>query len=329
VFQVLAYGLPGLTQPLLMLAEIKFFFLWTFIYLVFVKQRGYGALAVVIVLESMVGFLGYFAEFKDVFFLILIAYLTARPFFKKRDIVNLVSVGLVLILLSLFWTSIKQDYREFLNQGTGQQIVAIEIPDRFNWVASAAARADAGTFAQSVAEFAERVAYVDFFAYTILRVPALLPHAEGELWGGAIQHIFMPRLLFPDKPELESDSELTMKYTGLYLASEKEGTSISIGYMGESYVDYGFPKMLWPVLALGLLWGLMYRVLLRISPWPLMNCAACVYVLIHVNQFEIHNVKLLGGTVMTFLVAILWMKLVVPFVRPLLLSSSQKRESVA
>ena len=69
--------------------------------------------------------------------------------------------------------------------------------------------------------------------------------------------------------------------------------------------------------------------LLQISRWPLMNCAACVYVLIHVNMFENPSVKLLGGTVMTFLVVVLWMKLVVPFVRPLLVSSSQQRESVA
>ncbi len=68
----------------------------------------------------------------------------------------------------------------------------------------------------------------------------------------------MPRFLFPDKPVLD-DSERTRTYTGMNVAGMEQGTSIGIGYIGESYVDFGPVKMFAPIFLLGLLYGLIYR----------------------------------------------------------------------
>jgi uncharacterized iron-regulated membrane protein len=47
-----------------------------------------------------------------------------------------------------------------------------------------------------------------------------------------------PRALFPDKPPVPDDSAVTEYYTGIYILGES--TSISIGYVGELYIDFGF-----------------------------------------------------------------------------------------
>ena len=127
--------------------------------------------------------------------------------------------------------------------------------------------ADAGELARGADALVSRVAYVEMLSHVLRRVPDSMPHTEGLLWRDALAHVAMPRILFPDKPRLLSDSELTMRYTGLLLASDAGGTSISMGYVTESYIDFGVPGMFLPVLIVGFVWGAMYRFMMsRDSP---------------------------------------------------------------
>jgi hypothetical protein len=84
--------------------------------------------------------------------------------------------------------------------------------------------------------------------------------------GAALAHVFMPRVLFPDKPGLPSDSDMVRHYAGVWVAGAEQGTSIAFGYVAESYVDFGLPFMFLPMIVWGVFVGLAYRamhVLLR------------------------------------------------------------------
>jgi len=176
-------------------------------------------------------------------------------------------------------------------------------------------------------DMADRISYVDFFGRAIVMVPSRIPHEDGELWGGALRHIFMPRLFFPDKPPLRNDSEITNYYTGLMFSGEAEGTSISIGYVAESYIDFGGFWMFAPVLALGYLWGSMYRYFLTRPRSPLIiGYGLSVAVLLSAILFETTNVKLLGGVVTSFLVAFVVQKY---FARKLARKLMYKRRSLS
>jgi hypothetical protein len=148
----------------------------------------------------------------------------------------------------------------------------------------------------------ERIAYVDFFALTLDYVPQYAPHEEGELWKRAFVHVFTPRVFFPNKPDLIPDSEITMQYTGLILAGEDEGSSFSIGYMGESYVDFGAFWMFVPVFLLGMLWGLMYYYFVTRARFAIVGFAFATASLLMAYQFEMTGIKLFGGLTMIFIV---------------------------
>jgi hypothetical protein len=105
----------------------------------------------------------------------------------------------------------------------------------------------------------DRLWTVYYPALAVARVPSTLPHSDGEILGAALRHIFMPRLLFPEKPVLESDSEMVRKYAGVWVAGADLGTSIAFGYVAESYVDFGVPLMFVPVLIWGIVVGASYR----------------------------------------------------------------------
>ncbi len=166
----------------------------------------------------------------------------------------------------------------------------------------------------------ERISYVDYFASTIEYVPSVLPHENGELWKTAMLHVLQPRLLFPSKPSLPSDSDVTARYTGLYVAGE--GTSISIGYMGESYIDFGRVGMFAPILLIGVLWGLLYAYFLRKPRYVLLGYAFATALLVNAYQLEIASIKLLGSILAKFIVLAVLFHYLEPYIERWLLGGA-------
>lgn len=318
LLKAIVFAIPQLTQILLPLLNIRWVFFLLLLTSVLLKRKGYQLIFIAVAFEVIIGFTGYFSQFKTVFYYLLVGYFAIRPRFGKREaILGSVMLSLVL-LLSLFWTSVKVDYRVFLNQGTGQQTVDRTVEERFAWLGSAVFDDSKSSIGDSAEKLATRIAYTDFFGYTIMWVPSRVDYQYGAVWGAALRHIFQPRLLFPDKPRLPSDSEQTMQFTGQLLASGEQGTSISIGYMGESYIDFGFPGMLVPIFLVGLMYGLIYRYFISRESGNGIASALVVVCLMGVIQLEMHSVKLLGSVVMTFIVYALSLKFIVPLFLPFL-----------
>jgi len=153
-----------------------------------------------------------------------------------------------------------------------------------------------------------RISYVNFFALTIENVPSRIPYENGALWKASVTHMLMPRLFFPDKPMLD-DSERTRTYTGMNVAGIEQDTSIGIGYVGESYIDYGPIWMFAPIFLLGVLYGVINRFFITATRYKLLGSALAVSVLVF-NAYEIEtsNTKLLGGVITALLDAILFYK---------------------
>ncbi len=318
VIHAVAWSVSGLTQSLLAIADLRWFFFFLFAYGALTRRRRYDLLAFAVALEIVFGFTGFFSAFKEIFFALLIAYLTARPKFGVRNAATVAGFVGAVMALGVLWMTVRGDYRTYVSQGERSQVVRTEFFERADHMLSMLLDIDRPALAGGLELLAERMAYVDFFAMVALNVPSRIPYEEGALWRAAIEHVLKPRLFFPEKPILLSDSELTMKYTGLGLASGAEGTSISLGYFAESYIDFGPWGMMVPIFLVGLAWGLMYRTFLSLSTAVIYRFAAAVAVLMGANQFEIYSVKLVGGVLTTFLVFAAWIRWGLPIVDPLL-----------
>jgi hypothetical protein len=169
-------------------------------------------------------------------------------------------------------------------------------------------------FEKGLEETLSRVAYTDFFGSAIKYVPETIEHTGGKLWGEAILHPLMPRILFRNKPAI-NDSDRTNTYTGVRVAGEKEGTSISIGYVGESYIDFGRFGMFIAIFLWGLFIGLCYWIIRTRAPTPLLGTAlASSLLLTTVLYLENSNIKMSGSLVASTLVT--WVLMTV-FARPL------------
>lgn len=307
-----AWVIGGLQQPLSAAGALRWAMVFLIAYTVLTQRRNYLMLNLVVAFELFTGLLGFFSGFRSIFFVLLVALPAAGHFFRGWRLAQTFSLFTIVLSLMLVWSAVKEEYREFLNQGTGQQVVLVSVPDRIQKLAELVGTLNSNAAERALEALILRVSYVNYFALTLQHVPGSVPHEAGALWLGAVKHVLMPRFFFPDKPVI-NDSERTAYYSGAPVAGAEQGTSISIGYLGESYVDFGRVGMFVPVFALGLFYGLIYRFFIHRYRFKLMGFSFATAILIlGACNLETSNIKLIGGNLMGLIVVGLFAKFVAP-----------------
>jgi hypothetical protein len=257
----------------------------------------------VVILELILGLGGFFSGFKYILFLAIIV-LAGNQASTRRLVVQPAAIAVMILGLGLvtLWQAVKVDYREFLNRGTSSQEVLVPPSERFAFLIDRVSQVTLADLQAGFASGFKRVGYLEYFSAAMKQVPDRIPYQEGRLWGEAIEHIFMPRIFFPDKPVID-DSARTNEFTGVQVAGVDQGTSISIGYVGESYIDFGPILMFAPIFLLGLFLGWVYRWLSTRTPYRLLGLAAATNIILSGGiTFESSNIKLFGGAVMSLIV---------------------------
>lgn len=252
----------GLRQVFLSLANIKWvaFMLLTFATFA-IPNRPKLPWLIVFGFQFALSIGGFFSNFKDVFFYALIGLIASNVRFRFRVVLPIALLASVLLFLGLVWSAIKGEYRNFVNRGSGQQVVLVSYFERISEIGSLVSNLRAQDLPIAADQMMKRLMYFQFFGVVLDRVPNALPYTEGQIWGDAVLRPFMPRLLFPKKSAV-NDSDLTNQYTGLRLATASQGTSISMGYMTEAFIDFGPIFMFLPIAGFGLFLGIFYRWLL-------------------------------------------------------------------
>lgn len=218
----------------------------------------------IISIEILLSFSGFWAAFKDYIIVAIAAFLLISPRFSIRSYLLLSGILVFAFFLSVVWTYSKGEYRKYLTGGERSQVIVQQ--DQFNnlrkFIEIVQNDFSADNFKTSfyagMDNLIHRISYVEFLALTMKHVPAQRPHENGKLLKNAFEHVFKPRFLFPDKKPI-FDSELTSAYTGVQFSGAEQGTSFSLGTVSESYVDFGKFFMFIPVLFFGCWIGWLYR----------------------------------------------------------------------
>ncbi len=251
-------------QMLISLVYFKWVFLTFLIIHTLIIPSNAKYVIILIVIEILLSFSGFWAAFKDYIFVAVGAYLMLSPKISWRNGFVLFIVGILAYFLSVVWSASKMEYRRYLTGGERSQAVieTDQIKNISKLLEIVSNDFSSENFAESFERGSDalvfRVSYVEFFALALNQVPTYLPHENGNLLKGAFEHIFKPRIFFPNKKVI-NDSELTSKYTGVTFASADAGVSFSLGCVPESYVDFGKYYMFVPVFFFGFWLGWMYK----------------------------------------------------------------------
>jgi hypothetical protein len=307
---------PGLGQPLLALASLKWAFFFMLTYASFLRpfsQRSYWI--GVFIFEFLFGF-GFFSDFKNVLFISFLGVMAAGVRFSLPKIMMATVLSMLTLVVAIYWTAVKQDFRGYISGGGMAQIETVSYSEQLSKLGSLIAAQNGRTLELAFDDLLSRLSYIDFFAAVLDTVPSTIAHTNGEIWIDAVERPFMPRILFPNKTIVD-DSQRTFDYTGIYIIGAGTATSVSIGYIGESYIDFGPTGMMGVLFLYGWLLGRIYRWLaIRDISRGLLGMSMATAVLISASFLESSITKVFGGIIAGVLVVWLMNRLVIPAYLP-------------
>lgn len=291
---------------------------WAIVYAIFVQGWSMPQARLIVLgvlsVEVAFGFLSFFSSFKTPLFLFAIALVSTgyRPTLRQYFVLSLVFVAT--LYFGVVWSSIKREYRNQLNGGRGAatQEVVLSTEERMDAFLGLVGSLDSRTLDNGATQLISRIAYVDYFAYVLGYVPRVVPHEDGRIWLNAFTHVLLPRALFPDKAELESDTVIAERYTGLDLGARDSATSITIGLPAETYVDLGPSLMFIVPLLLGLMYGIGYRHFMLKQDAGFIGQGVAVAMLVGFTSVGAAATKVLGGYVTVLVVGLLLWKFAWP-----------------
>ena len=326
-FGALAFFFSGLTQLLVSLVKIRWLLFLLLGFQCFLKNEKKNIFFAFVLLEFLVGFISFFSDFKTVIYFLVILLLSFVEKLNFKQVFYVIIIGFLLGTFGLYWTNIKGDYRSYLNGGTINQVVNVEKSDALGKLYDLSRNVDNSKLDASAIQMLDRIQYTYHFAKTIDRIPSVLPFENGANWLRSLEFTTTPRFLNPGKPNYDATTK-TKFYTGLsYLGSDR-GVSFSLGYFADCYIDFGIYGMMFMLMAVGILYGLMYNYFLKNSSKNLVfNYAVVGAFFMEFNALELDSTYLLGRLFSSFITFFLLIKFFFPWLIRYLSKAPKKERS--
>ena len=94
------------------------------------KRERYVYLWTAVLLEVLAGFTGFFSSYKQVFFVLALVFMTFARQLNLKLLGWIFVLAIVVGYFMIIWSAVKTEYRDYLSQGTGQQVVLVSMDDR-------------------------------------------------------------------------------------------------------------------------------------------------------------------------------------------------------
>jgi hypothetical protein len=255
----IAWSTAGLTQAILIFSRVRYVLLFLLITRLVRPTPKWTWIAATVGLELALGFAGFFADFREPLIIAAVAVFGAMDRRKARTWAVLGCLGILAISSALIWTAIKPVIRRnYVGYATrSERLTAVLTVTGMTF----ARGPDVWKYEGD--SMVSRIWSVYFPGLALARVPSVVPYENGKILRAAVENVMTPRLFFPDKPPLPSQSDEVRKYSGVWVGGRESNTSYAFGYAGESYVDFGIPYMFLPIFVFGFLFGLSYRFINR------------------------------------------------------------------
>ena len=295
VLSPIRFLLPGYTQIIITVVNLKWFFFLLFGFQCLLKNKRKKEFYFFVGIEFLLGFYSFFSDFKTVVFFVAVLYLTMLTMISIKKLLIGCGVFIIVFFGATIWTTVKVEYRQFLNKGSASQNVEVSQNEALTKLYEITNSQGKSITSSATGKFLDRLQATYHLAKTMDIVPDIIPYQNGKNWGETFAFVFTPRLFNPDKGELNT-SEKASKYTGIKYAGLEQGTSFSLGYFGDCYIDFGLLGMAIGLFLIGLLFGVTYYYFLRnSSPNLIFNYSVVCALFMRFFAFEMDSVFFIGN----------------------------------
>lgn len=244
-------------------------------------------------------FYSYFSSWRGPLTILIISALVNYREFKFKQILSLTPLLIPFLTFVFIWQSVKSDYRMFLSAGERGQVVRVsrsEALSQFGELATTALKEDRLFDNQTVEATYKRAGYLEYFNAAVGKVPEEIPHESGALLLESLTFAFIPRILAPNKG-IKNDRAKVERFTDYYFG-ENAFASFSLGHYCEAYIDWGPTGMMLHLFVYGLIGGLLVRITLRRGQKlnPLLALGLLWAVMYHWGTFQQDMVTVAGRT---------------------------------
>lgn len=307
------FTFSGLTQLFSFFVFLKWGLLYLLIYAALQNWKKYWFLTVGIILFELLMGLGSFfaASIVNLCLFSLFAGLSMVRFFSIRLVINTVVFAFVLVNFAVIWTSVKTDYRTFLTSGRKTQIVDVERSEAVTKLLSLSFNIDAESYQEGSIQLIKRIGYFSFISRVLRYVPEQHPHENGAILINSFTFYLTPRIFFPDKQVID-DSEHTSKYLGVFVSGRETGTSISLGYIADAYIDFGLPFMFISPLLLGVIIGASCNFLMNQTTHLFWRTAIYGMYFSIANINGTNTIKVTGPIIITLIIGYFFLNYIAP-----------------
>lgn len=284
-----------LNQLVMSLGIFKTFFSALMLFVLLVGETRHKTLIVVILLlDFTLSFASFFSDFRIIILMTAAVYLTVNPYIKAKSLIVIVPLLLLFFFIFSIWSYVKGDYRKFLNQGQANQQVSVNTQDALDYILNRFTEADKQIVSDGAVIMLSRLQYMERYSEVYMRVPRFVPHADGKELNTSLSFLLLPRFLNPNKG-IKDASVKTSHYTGRAFSGLNRGTSISMGYFCDLYIDYGLYLMCIPLIVIAVMFGLLYNWLHNLKGYNIVFVfALLISVFLRMGNFESDIVFFLG-----------------------------------
>lgn len=298
----LAFGYASLTQIFLNIALLKWAGFVLLGYLSFKKKEYRLFFVTAFALDFVAGFFSYFSSFKEVIFYAAIVLMTYMKKINFSVSVKAIIVGSLLFFIAIVWTVVKGEYRNFLNEGSRQQVVIVSQGEAFTKLSDLLTVVNKESFAAGIGQFFYRLQYVYHLSKAMDYVPAAVPFQHGQVWRQTVRFTTVPRVLDPNKGVFDASLKAS-RFTGIQYLGTAQGVSFSLGYFADCYVDFGIPGMFLAIAAIAFVWSKIFRYFLLESTGNIViNYAIVAAFFVQFCFFEMDGTFMFGRMFTTFIV---------------------------
>ncbi len=286
---------PSALQLLSAFSIIKYIFTGLLMFVLLLKKTDNRWLIIgILLLDFVLSFASFFSDFKTILIMVILIYYTVNPYLRKTTAYKMLPVIGVLVAFFSFWSFIKGEYRSFLNQGEKQQVVNVSNTEALTYLFNRFGEFNLTSLQEGLTLFIYRAQYMERYSEVYARVPSQVPHMDGADLTESLEFLFIPRFINEDKG-VKDASQRTSYYTGKTFSTAAQGTSISMGYYCDLYIDFGLYFMILPLLIIAAIIGYIHKKIINLRQYNILFVyALLVGTFLTLGTFESDSIYFLG-----------------------------------